>query len=368
MSIFARVGISCCVLFKEEQILLSLSDTTMDGNSIEPEVLKRYLDGVCSPEEAARVEEWYRRIGHEGAPPEFSQPLHLLKVQRKISEIEAARENPAPVYRVNRPVTWKHYFAAASVLLLVGVTLLPRLLKTDGKGSIEHAPAATVITNTLPRIVKYQLPDKSTVWLHPDATLQYDEPAFLSAGRKIRLSGEAFFEIVRDPANPFIVEVDKMRVKVLGTSFLVRPDGGPANYEVAVVTGKVEVYSENRSSDAPSPSVVLNPSEKASFHLPTGAVTASRITTADPHIETWQPADLSFEDTSLADVAGQLELSFGVKVHFENSALANCVLKASFENHRLAEVLDAISEMLELTYEINHEQILLKGTGCPTNP
>ncbi len=368
MSIFARVGISCCVLFKEEQILLCLSNTTMAGNSIDPDVLKRYLDGTCSPEEATEVEEWYRRIGHSGSPPEFSQPLHFLKVRRKISEIEAAHENPAPVYRTNRPTAWKRYFAAASVLLLIGMAFLPGLLKTGGTDTLEKAAPVTVFTNTLSRIVKYQLPDKSTVWLHPDATLQYEEPAFSSLGRKVRLRGEAFFEIVRDPANPFIVEVDKMRVKVLGTSFLVRPSDSLANYEVAVVTGKVEVYSENRDSDASSPSVVLNPSEKASFHLPTGAVTASRITTADPHIDTWQPADLSFEDASLTEVAGQLELSFGVKVHFANSSLANCVLKASFENHRLAEVLDAMSEMLELTYEINHEQILLKGSGCPASP
>ncbi|ODS83038.1 MAG: hypothetical protein ABS46_07305 [Cytophagaceae bacterium SCN 52-12] len=340
----------------------------MAGNSIDPDLLARYLDGTCSPEEAAEVEEWYRRIRHSGSPPEFSQPLHFLKVRGKISEMEAARENPAPVSRTGRTAAWKRYVAAASVLLLVGVTLLPRLLKTDGKASSGEAAAVTVFTNTLSRIIKYQLPDKSTVWLHPGATLQYGETGFSSAGRKVRLTGEAFFEIVRDPANPFIVEVDKMRVRVLGTSFLVRPADSLANYEVAVVTGKVEVYSESRESGASSPSVVLNPSEKASFHLPTGAVTASRITTADPHIETWQPADLSFEDANLAEVAGQLELSFGVKVHFENSALANCVLKASFENHRLAEVLDAMSEMLELTYEINHEQILLKGNGCPAGP
>ncbi len=339
----------------------------MAGNSIDPDVLKRYLDGTCSPEEAARVEEWYHRIGHNDSPPEFSQPLHLLKVRRKISELEAARERPAPVYRPGSITAWKRYVAAASVLLLIGMALLPALLKTGAKETPEKTAALTVFTNTLSRIVKYQLPDQSTVWLHPDASVQYEEPAFSSSGRKVRLSGEAFFEIVRDPANPFIVEVDKMRVKVLGTSFLVRPADSLANYEVSVVTGKVEVYSENRDSDISSPSVVLNPSEKASFHLPTGAVTASRITTADPHIETWQPADLSFEDASLAEVAGQLERNFGVKVHFENGSLANCILKASFENHRLAEVLDAMSEMLELTYEINQEQILLKGSGCPSS-
>ncbi len=363
--IFARVATPSCVLFKEEQILLSLSDSAMAGNSIDPDVLKRYLDGTCSPNEAARVEEWYRRIGHNSPPPGFSQPLHLLKVRRKIAEIEAARENPAPVYRAGSLTRWKRYVAAASVLLLLGIALLPAVLKTGGKEIPGEKADVTVLTNTLSRIVKYQLPDQSTVWLHPAATLQYEKPAFSSAGRKVRLSGEAFFEITRDPANPFIVEVDKMRVRVLGTSFLVRPADSLMNYEVSVVTGKVEVYAEKGNPGSPSGSVVLHPSEKASFHLPTGAVTASRITAADPHIETWQPANLSFEDASLAEVARRLELSFGVKVHFENSSLANCILKASFENHRLAEVLDAISEMLELTYEINNEQILLKGSGCP---
>src|SRR5690606_4247104 len=110
---------------------------------------------------------------------------------------------------------------------------------------------------------KYQLPDQSVVWLHPGATLGYEASSFSTVSRKVQLHGEAFFDVAKKTNNPFIVEVDKMRVKVLGTSFLIRPADNQTDYVVAVVSGKVEISSAGRDSEAHAPSVVLHPSEKA---------------------------------------------------------------------------------------------------------
>lgn len=335
----------------------------MAGSSINPDILKRYLEGKCSREEAALVEQWYGQTEHDDIPPELDIPQHLSRVKKGISETESPREATLPARKTGK-ITYRIYMAAASVALLA---VLSVALILSGRGHLPAADEFTEVSNTESRIIRYQLPDKSLVWLHPNARLRYAPSAFSSAGRKVSLLGEAFFDIAKNPASPFVVEAGDMRVKVLGTSFLVSPGNNQAGYEVAVVSGKVEVYSEDKNSSAVSRSVVLNPSEKASFHTLTGAVTTSKIPASDPRIETWQPASLLFDDTSLKEVARQLELKFGLEVRFEDSSLGNCMLKASFENHRLVEVLDAMSEMLELTYELTQKQVILRGSGCPEN-
>lgn len=85
--------------------------------------------------------------------------------------------------------------------------------------------------------------DGTKVWLSPESEVEYSA-AFSSAERRIRLKGEAFFEVAKDTERPFIVEVDGLQVRALGTAFSVN------NYDnkepqVLLTEGRLQLTAEH---------------------------------------------------------------------------------------------------------------------------
>ena len=85
-----------------------------------------------------------------------------------------------------------------------------------------------------------QLPDGTQVWLSPSTLVEYPS-VFEGAARKVKLSGEAFFEVAHDASHPFIITSDNIQTKVLGTSFNIQAYHNQKKIAVMVVTGKVKI-------------------------------------------------------------------------------------------------------------------------------
>ena len=88
------------------------------------------------------------------------------------------------------------------------------------------------------------LPDSSKVWLNGGSSLIYPS-RFVSAERNVCLSGEAFFEVVKDK-RPFIVDVNQIKLKVLGTTFNVMSYPDNPRIIATLETGKIQVNIENQ--------------------------------------------------------------------------------------------------------------------------
>ena len=99
------------------------------------------------------------------------------------------------------------------------------------------------------------LSDGTKVWMNSASELQYPV-VFGKESRRVRLSGEAYFEVTKDSIRPFIVEVDRgFEVKVLGTHFNIKAYDTDDCYETTLVEGKVQVFQENGTK------VTLEPSD-----------------------------------------------------------------------------------------------------------
>ena len=85
---------------------------------------------------------------------------------------------------------------------------------------------------------KIVLPDSSTVWLNANARLVYPR-SFEDVNRKVSISGEAFFQVRKDKNHPFIVDIGKLQVEVLGTSFNVMTDTYNDEIRISLLEGKV---------------------------------------------------------------------------------------------------------------------------------
>ncbi|KAA3437964.1 FecR family protein [Rufibacter hautae] len=198
------------------------------------------------------------------------------------------------------------------------------------------------------------LPDSSQVTLNENSVLRY-HTAFKGAERRVELVGEGFFEVRKNPNQPFVVKSGDAQTKVLGTSFNVRALKNEADVSVAVYTGKVALSSLKDKKQ-----VLLTPGFTG--HLAANGQ-LNRQETQKSAATTWR--SLVFKNTSIQAVADQLEEYFKVSVEVPNQSLQACTFTGTFENPELQEILSVLKASSDL--KVNQTatgSYTLDGAGC----
>jgi transmembrane sensor len=140
-----------------------------------------------------------------------------------------------------------------------------RLIKTDSALTYhavysENGGGVEVNTLATPRAGTYTivLPDGSKVWLNNASTLSYPT-SFHGRYREVILTGEAYFEVAKNTAQPFQVKVKDLTIHVLGTGFTVRAYGDEGNMTATLLKGKIAVQDGSREEQlAPNEQVTID--------------------------------------------------------------------------------------------------------------
>ena len=176
----------------------------------------------------------------------------------------------------------------------------------------------------------------------------------MSDVRHIALSGEAYFEVERDTARPFVVETDDVRVTVLGTAFEVSSIDTSNSVLVRVRHGRVQVST---SEDT----VILNGDEYARYtklaHL------LERMPA--PHSQVWGDRIIQFKEAPLSEVVDQLEVLYHVRIRLANEGLIHCKLTATFDDEPIDYILRVIADTYGFTLTMGSPgSYTLDGDGC----
>jgi ferric-dicitrate binding protein FerR (iron transport regulator) len=204
---------------------------------------------------------------------------------------------------------------------------------------------------------QHTLPDGTVVWLNGESRLSYPE-TFNGATRGVTLAGEAFFEVKRDSARPFVVRAGRTLTRVLGTSFNLRAGPGSDHVTVTVVSGKVGFAPAGR----PGKQVLLTAGMRGNYLPAADSVYAGPQ--RDPNVLAWRSNKLVFRDTPLREMLPVLQKQYGVPVGVADPAILPCLFTSTFENAPLAEVLEAVALALDLQYVYRDGKYLLTGKGC----
>ena len=220
-------------------------------------------------------------------------------------------------------------------------------IKYSGKDSLARQ-SAEVKYNTLivPRGGEFslELADGTRVWLNAESRLRYPV-AFTGKERKVEMEGEVYFEVAKNKEKPFIVTVNGVDIRVLGTSFNV------SAYQEEVVTtlveGKVQLKKGNEQ-------VILSPNQQAIW-----SDDEFRVKQVDArNYVLWKEGIFYFEDVDLETILDDMARWYNVNVFYMNPALKE--MKFSVEIRRygdINEILRRIGQTKRVKFEIKDRTI-----------
>lgn len=175
------------------------------------------------------------------------------------------------------------------------------------KESVTSQPTPHPNTIYTPRGGEYKLTlsDGTRVWLNADTEISFPS-IFTGKYREVKVSGEVFFEVSKNPQHPFIVKTDLSTVQVTGTSFNVRAYPNEVQ-RITLTEGKINVnYQGHISPLFPGEQWVL---DKHGEHV--RKVKASAISG-------WKNGNFVFEDVPLDAVFNDLERWYNIRTFFGN--------------------------------------------------
>jgi ferric-dicitrate binding protein FerR (iron transport regulator) len=174
--------------------------------------------------------------------------------------------------------------------------------------------------------------------------------------RKVKLEGEAFFEIEPRPGESFTLEADELRVRDIGTAFNVRAWAERDTIEIVVETGLVQAYTETDRG------ILIRASEKGYYRKSTKTFWKEEF--VNPNDLAYKTKVLVFNNTDLRTVVKTINNVYGARVALI-ATIENCRITAEFKDQKLDFVLDVIAETLGLSIEKQGpKDFVLHGNGC----
>ena len=209
-------------------------------------------------------------------------------------------------------------------------------------------------TNDAGRKSQIYLPDGTIVWLNSQSSIQY-KPDFSGSTRSVELSGEAYFEVAKDPSKKFIVKTSAMSVTAIGTQFNVNAYSSVDRHQVALAEGKIMVQKTDKLNEDDQ-KVYLDPGQSLSVFKSNGQMIQSSF---DPKkILSWKDGIIYFEDAVFEEVVEVLQRWYGKTIIVQNIEKAGqWQFSSEFNNETLENVMQNISYSKNFGYTIEGETV-----------
>jgi ferric-dicitrate binding protein FerR (iron transport regulator) len=307
------------------------------------ELLIKKIKGKCTPEEELQLQIWlieseenrniffqYKMFWQAQKIKAYSNESKLNAALEKYNQrIDIIRSKEKRI-KIFKGLQW-----AALVLALTCLPTLYFYLKTDKS-------VATLITESVALkgdIKVINLTDGTKVWLNKGSSVCYPSN-FENIERTLYLEGEAFFDVKKDSAHPFIVKTQAIQIKVFGTSFNINTRCKDNVVQTTLVEGSVMILDENGKKITS-----LNPGQMASVDISSKKV---KIKGVNPKCYTsWRTGEVYLENANLAEIITKIEEVYGIKIQIDTHLGSRNANQQSynFVFHR-SQPVDTVFEML----------------------
>jgi transmembrane sensor len=310
-------------------------------------LLKKYRAGECTPEETARIREWFDSFEELPDDPAFQ----IAADQAAIAALAKLFPEQA-TEKKGRTIMMRLLQAAAVLVLVCTAALFAFKYTRRAKVAVTYA----LLQANKGERKKITLPDGTVVTINANTQLRIPSD-FNTAQRNIFLSGEAVFDVASDVSKPFVVHSGNLQTTVLGTSFNVKAYPGEKDVQIAVLSGKVKIEKDKDvlTSGLIANQVLTYNTEDDSLVIGNGK---------SNEIAAWQNNSFYFEQASVEEIATVLERQYNTSITIVGKAKHNCRYTLQLKNETIKNALELLAQLSGITYEISHNEIKINVTSC----
>ncbi len=338
-------------MFQEEYINLIHRSLQGGISPVEQEQLNNWLAASDDHQQIADDIEYAWNLSYnfeDDYTPDVEKGL--AKFKARIEEESISIEQPeAKVVTIPRR-RWLSRIAAAAAILIA--TSIFWINYNSSPNTVQTAMNATT---------EVRLDDGTIVYLNENSSLTYPKK-FDGKERIVELKGEAFFDVEKNPNQPFIINTTDTKVEVLGTSFNVRAYEQEVATSINVKTGKVR-FTVLETDDV----AILEQNDAAIFNEK--SKTLNTLEDRSQNSFAWHTKTLNFEQSKVADLINRLEQLYNIQITIANPVIANCHysylgLKVDEDIKNVLKVIETSSSKFKFSKKGKNGYIL-NGDSCP---
>ena len=318
-------------------------------DSISDELLVKFILNETTHFEQIQIQQWLEeRSRNEKYFEDFKRlwesagSLTLVKsidVNDSWRKFQQRIDNSRIIEPKVKKLKWKQIAA-----ITIGFIFLASLLFTI----LTPAKISTIAYFSSDNIKVDTLPDASIITLNKNSSLSYLS-TFNNSSRNVSLKGEAFFKITPNKDKPFVINVNDLTVKVVGTSFNIKSLNG--NTEVIVESGIVQVTRKNKS-------LLLKPNEKTVIHDSDTAI--HKIIDNEKLYNYYKTNQFVCNNTPLSKLVNIINEAYNVNIQIEGSDLNDMPITTTFNNESLTHILQIIQFTFNIKLIDNGKSLILK--------
>ena len=257
--------------------------------------------------------------------------------QRLSAEIAAGQ-------RRSRMRMWRRAVLGAVAVLVAGLFISQYLLLSNRIERAARDRTPCYVTSQESKGV-FTLPDGTSVWLNGNSRLTLSEQ-FDGTQRRVKLEGEGFFDVSRNPERPFIVEIGRRQIEVLGTAFDVKSYAHLDYQEVVLVRGSIDIHSEGGRT------VRLKPNDRYVARTQGAEESVMEVDASD--YSHWMDRLLIFDNKPLGNILVSLERWYNMEFDVARNVNLSAHLSFNVKYESVDEILRAVSLIIPIRYNIDY--------------
>lgn len=347
----------------EKSIFYSYYQIHAINNYLEVEeiIFKECTNEELEPDERLKLEMWLResaenQLAYTQLKLAFLYPnaSRRSSIEKKVMD-DVKKRIGSHYQTTHRSMFFQRWMKVAALFVLfLSAIFIIYFLRVRETGTQKMVAIKMIEKVSLPgQKITTMLPDGTIVKLNADSKIVVPE-FFSSDVREVQLIGEAFFEVVKDEARPFVIHTKDLKVRVLGTSFNVRAYDDEAGKSVAVKSGHVAVSRMSNEDN-----IDLTPNQMVSV-FDNGTLEKGDIANQDL-IFGWTDQRLVFRDESLHSVLKTISRWYGVSIdqkgeNQKGEIEEEKLYTANYKNPVLNEVMASLSHVYNFNYTITDDE------------
>jgi len=333
-------------------------------------LLIKYLAGHTSQAEDAQVHKW---VSESKENEKYFIDLKDLYILQNMPDTPASEEQMEKLrliktYRPAHNFRFKTLLPyAAIILILISISLNIFQLRDNHKsGSMQNDDRHylsgivkelrhTMYTNKGVKAL-VTLPDGSIAWLNSDSKIIFPDK-FSGPTREVELSGEAFFDVIKDSTKPMMISVGKdITVKVTGTQFNIRAYKDESEIQTTLIKGTISLLSKSKTSGKQT-ITKLSPNESFILKDNYEPVLVKQV---DTNIQlAWKHGQIIFNDTPLPEVIKKLERWHGTQFIVKDKMILDYKFTANIRSESIVQIMEILKYCSLIDYSVENNIVTL---------